>query len=243
MKQMKNILASVLVLCLMSLSAQNSKRIKGNGEIVSDQRETQEYSAISVSGFYEVHLVAGAEGQLTLEGESNLLEKIETYVEDDRLVVKSRKGFNLVPSRNKKVFVTIPITHIESAQFSGAGRVTSEKMLTNDQLYIRTSGARHVTLSAEATQLSVKTSGSSKLFIQGTSDKIEVRSSGSSTVSGYQMQTDNAKLTLSGSSDVKLTINESLTSRVSGSGNLRYGGNPDKITNKLSGSGSVRKVK
>lgn len=232
-----------MVFCTLSLSSQDRKRIKGNGEIITDERVTEDYSAISVSGFYEIKLVDGKEGQLILEGEANLLANIETYVEGDMLVVKSRKGFNLVPSRNKKVYVTIPITDIESLRFSGSGKVVSDKTLDDDRLHIRTSGARKVDLLVKATTLSVRTSGSSKVRLKGSSDEIEVRSSGSSNVSGYEMLTDDAKCTLSGSSDVKLTINESLSSRVSGSGNLQYEGNPQRVTNNLSGSGSVRNIK
>ncbi len=241
---MKKILASVLmVLCAFPLSAQDRKRIKGNGEIVTDERVTEDYSAISVSGFYEVKLIEGKEGQLRLEGEANLLANIETYVEDDMLVVKSRKGFNLIPTRNKGVYITIPVAEIESLHFSGSGKVVSEKTLDNDRLHIRTSGARSIDLLVKATKLSVKTSGSSKVRLKGSSDEIEVRSSGSSNIRGYQMLTDYAKLTLSGTSDVELTINESLSARVSGSGNLQYEGDPEKVTHSLSGSGSVRNIK
>ena len=72
---MKNLGALTLVLLVtISCSAQWGKTIKGNGEKVTIDRSTGDYDAVSVSGWFDVDLVNGQEGELTLEGESNLLD-------------------------------------------------------------------------------------------------------------------------------------------------------------------------
>ncbi|WP_278021592.1 GIN domain-containing protein [Flavobacterium ginsengisoli] len=46
---------------------------------------------------------------------------------------------------------------------------------------------------------------------------------------------------VSGSGNSKVACDESLTARVSGSGNIRYVGNPEKKDTKVSGSGTISK--
>ena len=65
-------IASLLVLLILSaqLNAQMySKKIKGNGNVVTVKRTTQDYDGISVGGSFDVILVKGKEGNITIEGE------------------------------------------------------------------------------------------------------------------------------------------------------------------------------
>ena len=74
---------SVLVcagLISLSCSAQWGKTIKGNGNNVTIERNTGDYDGVAVSGWFDVDLVAGSEGEITLKGEENLLEYIITEV-------------------------------------------------------------------------------------------------------------------------------------------------------------------
>ena len=45
-----------------------AKKIKGNGNVVTVQREVGSYEGLAVGAFYEVVSVAGAEGDIILEG-------------------------------------------------------------------------------------------------------------------------------------------------------------------------------
>ncbi len=95
---MKNLLSlSLVVLLTVSCTAQWSKKIKGDGNSKSIERSVGDYDEIAVSGWFDVDLVSGNEGELTLEGESNLLEYIVTEVKSGKLVIKVKKGYNLKP--------------------------------------------------------------------------------------------------------------------------------------------------
>ena len=237
---MKNLRTLVLLLlCTTAINAQ--KRIKGNGNVVTIERTTDDYKGISVSGFYEVELIDGQEGKLTLKGEDNILDNIQTEVRSGTLHIKSINNKNLVPSRGEGVLITIPVESIDKIRLSGSGKFVGKKILQTDDLDIQISGARTIELAVDATQVSIMTSGSSNIHLKGSTKALKVRSSGSSNVKAYDLDVDEAKFELSGSSDVETTVNESLTSRVSGSGNISYRGNPQKIDSKISGSGKVSK--
>ena len=239
-KKMKKItILTVTLLCVTIGSAQ--KRIKGNGNVVTIERNTSDYDGISVSGFYEVELVDGQEGNLTLKGEDNILDYIETEVKGGILHIKSINNKTLIPSRSEGVFITIPVKEIDKIRLSGSGDFSGYKTLKTDDLDIQISGSRTIDLTVDTSEVSVRTSGSSNIILKGDTEEFIVRSSGSSNVKAYDLEAEEATFELSGSSDVETTVNSSLISRVSGSGNINYRGNPQKVNSKISGSGKVSK--
>ncbi|WP_422082900.1 head GIN domain-containing protein [Ulvibacterium sp.] len=239
---MKNAITLIaLIVCIAITHAQRGKKIKGNGHIVTIERTTDTYDGISASGFYDIELIDGEEGALTLRGEENILHNTETEVKRGILVIKPKDKKQLVPSRGEGVFITVSVDEIDKIRLSGSGDFVGRKTLRTNDMDIQVSGAKHIDLTIDATNITVATSGSSDIELKGNSEELRIRSSGSSNVRAYELEVDEATLQLSGSSDVEVTVNESLVSMVSGSGNIQYRGNPDKVLNQISGSGSVSK--
>ena len=241
---MKNITAFVLaLLCVAAISAQRNKKIEGNGNVVTLTINTQEYSGISVGGPFDVALVSGKEGNITIKGEENILEYIETKVTNGTLTIKKKNNLNIRMSRNARVLITIPVESINAIRLSGSGSLSSSKTLKSNHLKIRISGSRNLELGLEVESLSVRTSGSSNIKLIGNARNLDVRSSGSSYYKTYELEVDYASFVMSGSSNCEITVNESLNAKLSGSANVKYRGNPSKLHSKASGSARVIKVK
>ena len=96
-------LSLVLIISFTVLHAQ--RKIKGSGNVVTIERQTGDYDGIEVGGFYEVELIDGTEGNITMRGEDNILENIKTEVRGGTLVIRSIKNLNLNPSRGEGVFI------------------------------------------------------------------------------------------------------------------------------------------
>ncbi len=239
---MKKTIMLLTLATLFVIACEAQKRVKGNGHVVTIERNVDDYDALRVGGFYEVELVEGKEGQVTIKGEENLMEYIETEVKGGTLIIKTRDHMNLSPSRGEDVYITIPVEKIDAIRLSGSGKLTSRKTLETNSFKIHTSGSRNVELDIEAKKVTVITSGSSDVDLSGSAENMDATSSGSSDVDAFDLDVDNVDVRSSGSSDVKITVNETLQTQVSGSGDVRYKGNPNKIKNKLSGSGGVSKV-
>ncbi|MEM9143070.1 MAG: head GIN domain-containing protein [Bacteroidota bacterium] len=231
----------VLILCFSLGHAQWNKKVKGSGNVVTLERTTDDYEGISASGFYDITLIAGKEGNITLKGEDNILDHIETYVQGGILVIKREKGYNLAPSRGLGVLITVPVDEIDQIRLSGSGNLIGKQTLRTRNLDIQVSGSKQIDLDIEARAISIATSGSSNIDMKGQCDEFKVQSSGSSNIRAYELDVDEASLALSGSSNVQVFVNEAILSRVSGSGNVQYRGNPDTVTSQISGSGSVSK--
>ena len=240
---MKNLFTLCLILVFtFSSYAQWGKRIKGNGNVVTIERNTGDYDGVSVAGWFDVELVKGKEGNITLKGEENLLEYIITEVENDRLVVKVEKGVNLKSSNWRNgISVTIPVEEISDLSMSGSGDLTSSVVLDSDNLDIRMSGSGDCALEVQTKNLEVRLSGSGDLKFAGNTTNFDVTVSGSGDISAYELEADNVEATVSGSADIQVTANSAIEARVSGSGDITYKGNPSRVRTKSSGSGDVSK--
>lgn len=234
---------SLLLIISNTSFAQWGKKIKGNGNVVTVERITGDYDAISVGGWFDTELVQGEEGSVSLRGEENLLEYIVTEVKNGKLVVKVKQGYNLQASSWSRggILVTIPVEDISEISMSGSGDLVGKTVLRSKDLSTQLSGSGDMEIEAEAQNMAVSVSGSGDLTVRGAAEYLSVQISGSGDIHGYDLQANHVDATVSGSANIQITARESLKARVSGSGDITYRGNPGKIDSKTSGSGDISK--
>lgn len=240
---MKKVLVVTLILAVTaSCSAQWGKKIKGNGDKVTIERSTNDYDAIAVSGWFDVDLVDGKEGQLSLEGESNLLEYIITEVKNGKLIIKTENNVNLKPSDwNNGIRITVPVQSISAISLSGSGDIVGKTTIKTEKLETTMSGSGDITLDVATNSVDASMSGSGDITFSGNTTDFSATISGSGDIKAFDLEADNVEATVSGSADIKVTANKMLQARVSGSGDIRYRGNPEKLDTKTSGSGDISK--
>jgi hypothetical protein len=231
---------SLIMVLSASCTAQWGKRIKGNGNTVSIERNVGDYDAISVSGWFDVDLVDGKEGELTLKGEENLLQYIKTEVKNGKLTIKVEDNRNLQPSNwNEGIRITVPVDRIDAVTLSGSGDIVGKKTIKASHFSTTMSGSGDITLDVEAQNMTATMSGSGDMNLSGKAVDFNVTVSGSGDIKAFELEADNVEATVSGSADIKVTAKENLKARVSGSGDITYRGNPAKIDTKTSGSGDI----
>ncbi len=235
------------IFCLLTacnLSGQWGKKIKGNGSQELETRQVGTYDAITVSHIFTVYLVSGAEGEIRIEAEGNLMEHILTDVSGGELKIRVERGVQLQPSkefRDEGIRIWVPVESISEVSASGASDLIGETPLTADRFKVNISGAADAELDIAAEFLRVNLSGASELNLKGSAETLEIEGSGASDLDAYGLTARHVDAELSGSSDADVTANESLKARVSGAGGLSYKGDPPRLESKASGAGHVRK--
>lgn len=243
------IIKSLLIVCIaiaLQLSASASspfmKRLKPSGDVVTETFDipSSSYDEVDVSSLANVRIVEGS-GDIVVKIDSNLASKLVVEVSKGELKIdldgaSSRSGeftFDVVVPYDGK---------LKRISTSGVSSVTSEVVLTGDQVSLRSSGLSNITAIIDAEESNVRSSGSSgidvkckskALWIQssGSSDieasiettRCEVKTSGSSDIS-VQGETNDVRLTASGSSGIRakdLKYKTVVVSR-SGSADVRY---------------------
>lgn len=232
---------SLLLLTCMQMQAQWwGKSINGNGEVTTDQRTTQgDYDEISVAGFFNVTLEKGTEGNLTIEGESNLLEYIITEVDGDRLIIKVAKNQNLKPSWSNGIRITVPFKDISKVSLAGSGEIRSTDVIQTKDFSVSVSGSGDVTLVVESQATDSRVTGSGDLVLTGSTREHNASVTGSGDLEAGRFKADTVDAKVTGSGDIRISCEKAIRARVTGSGDIEYIGNPQKQDTKVSGSGEI----
>lgn len=236
---MKQSILLTALLFSMIFSYAGNKKVKGNGKITTATRTTSDYDAIACAGAFDFVLVKGTEGNITIEGEENLLDYIITEVKDNKLVIKTENNINLRPSSNTTIKITIPFKNISNVSLSGSGDLWNEDIISAPNLDIALAGSGDVVLTIEASNTVGKVAGSGDLTLKGNTNTLEASLSGSGDFSGFDLQSNHTEVSVAGSGDAKVVSNESLKARVAGSGDIKYRGRPKTEDTKVAGSGSI----
>ena len=237
----KSILLMVALMFVTISNAQwwGNKKVKGNGNMTTETRNTGDYDGVKCAGSMDYILVAGTEGKIKLEGESNLLEHIITEIKGNDLIIKVEKGINLSPSWNKTIKVTIPFKDISSVSLAGSGDLWNEDKITASDFNVSLAGSGDMTLNIESSSVEGSLAGSGDIILKGNTENLSLKLAGSGDIHAFALQSDHTEASIAGSGDIEVVSNKSLKARVSGSGDIEYKGNPSKEDTKVSGSGSI----
>jgi hypothetical protein len=237
----KIILTSLILTLTFAINAQdwwgNNKKVKGNGNLITVTRTTSDYDGISAGGSFDVVLVKGKEGKITIEGEENIIPFIETEVVGNTLKIKYKKNTNI--RTTKRMTVTVTFMDIESVGLGGSGNITSNAIIKSNDLKISLGGSGNISLKVDAANLNASIGGSGNINLQGNTNELNCAIAGSGSVKAYQLETDELSASVAGSGSIKITVKSKINAKLVGSGSVYYKGNPKNVKSKSVGSGSI----
>lgn len=189
----------------------------GSGKMKIDKRTVPAFTALDISGAYDVEIVVQKEQSLELEGDDNLLPLIVTDVHGGVLEVSNSKGF----STKNKLRLRISVPSLMAISSSGASDITVSGV-KGDEFHVNVSGAGSLRVSGAIKTLEIKQSGAGDVDAKDFhAEKVNVDSSGAATADVY--------------------ASEELTASVSGAGSVNYYGDPKTVKEDTSGAGSINK--
>lgn len=127
------------------------------------------------------------------------------------------------------------------ANVSGSGAIRLRGTGNNFESSISGSGSVDAEVTI-ANKLDVSISGSGKLIASGKVNTVKASISGSGRVSALALEADVCDIKIAGSGDVEVNVKRELNANISGSGSVRYKGNPNQVNTNSSGSGKTRKI-
>lgn len=235
-------LISILTLLIIgtSLNAQIfTKKITGNGKLITENRNLSDYDKISVAGPFDMILAKGKEGAISIKADENLMEYIETEVENGHLKIRHKKGYQL--KSYKTIAITVPFETIETISLAGSGNVSSGDILKASELNINLAGSGTIDLPVSTKILKSDIAGSGNIKLSGNSEVFYCKIAGSGNLEGYNLKATASHINIAGSGNVKIHTISEIHSKIVGSGDVIYTGNPAIEKSKSVGSGTIRK--
>ena len=237
---MRNILfLSLILLITASCNISTSKRVKGNGQLMTKDRSVQPAQSVKVVGFIDVELVKDDAFKVTVVADENLHNYIEVKNDEGWLIVKPKNNVNIKTMNPVKVF--IHLSELDRLTLAGSGNVRGVGKLTNEsdmQLAILGSGDVDVALNCPVVE--AKITGSGNCRITGETRDLEIKILGSGDFEGRELKAENATINITGSGDAYVFADVNLDASVIGSGDVVYRGQAH-VEKKVRGSGTVRK--
>jgi hypothetical protein len=232
---MKKILTSVIALVFaVSLVQAQSK----------ETRNVDTFTKIAFRVPGKLYLKQGPAQKVELQGDKDVLSKIETEVSGNRLSIGREDNWKLWRDwDDNKITVYITVKDIEAISVSGSGNLVSEGKLTTRDLDLSVSGSGSLAIQVEANgAMQANVSGSGDIDVEGNCKSLESRVSGSGKVNYVGSIADRADVNVSGSGKIIASgTARQIKTTISGSGEVRAANlEVEKCEVRISGSGDVQ---
>ena len=237
----KIFLALALLVGIQSFAQWPWEKIEGNGNLKKETRSVGNFTGVASSGSWDVMVAYGESNSIQVEGDENLLEYIETSVEDGSLHIKAKKSVNL---RSKhKITVYVSLTKLTNVSLSGSGDIIGEGKFQNEgTTHFRLSGSGNIKMAFDKVKdVETSISGSGNIHLSGSTHSVSAHISGSGNADCSDLVSDDVSASISGSGNVKVFANKSIDAKIAGSGNVYYKGAANDIQRHVAGSGRVIK--
>lgn len=219
--------------------ANAQKKIKGNGKVTTDTRTVSEFDKIGIAGSFDVILVKGNEGEITIEAEENLMEYIVTEVKKGSLKIKHKKGFSL--RSTKKMLITVGFNDLNAISLAGSGDVKSKSTIKCNEMKLSLAGSGDIAVAVDAGKVAASIAGSGDIVVSGNADTVNCSIAGSGDVSAFDLSAKTANANIAGSGDISVNASEVVNAKIAGSGNVYYKGDPEKNVKKAGSGEAVKK--
>lgn len=194
--------------------------IQGSGARKTEARAIAGFTNLEVESCADVVVRIGEPASLQVTTDDNLLQYVVTEVRDGTLVVTTRSGSY---SFRSGLVVEVTTPSLLGVDISGSSDVTVEGLV--------------------GSSFSAAISGSGSIHASGSTDELAALVEGSGDLELFGLIAKTADVRITGSGGVQVHATEQLSASISGSGDIRYRGDPRLKGISIAGSGSIQAAK
>ncbi|MDP1827832.1 MAG: DUF2807 domain-containing protein [Archangium sp.] len=220
-------------LVFLSLVLSACQGVVASGTVTTTTREVPAFRRISIASGITATASAGSRA-LSIKADDNLQPLIETFVEDDTLIVRLKPMTLVGPVRTMDA--TISNDAFEALDASGGSHVTLPATPVT-RFPISASGGSVVDVTGlSSADFTVDASGGSRVKVSGAATSASASASGGSDLEFTAVPLESLRVDASGGSTVKARVSGSLTGSASGGSTLTIVGMPSSQVDTSGGS-------
>jgi hypothetical protein len=194
--------------------------LRGSGVQATEIREVDTFEKIDLGGAFDlvVHVDPTAAQRVEITTDDNILEKVVTSVSGGELDIELQDVSFIRSKLEIRVEVWVP--SLLAIDASGASDIDIEGL--------------------HGESFTLELSGASDSTLRGAVDRFDVEISGAGELDAQHLKAKTVTLDLSGAGEAEVWASESLDVEISGAGDVGYWGNPPKVSQDISGAGSLK---
>lgn len=226
----------LLVLTTTSCFIDGLTGIKGNGEVVSEDRTiNSSFNEIKVQQGIQVFLTQGNSTELKVEADENIIDLLITEVKDNELQIYFEKNVNRAKSRT----VYLTANEISKIRTSSGALVKTENTIETNSLELDSSSGSTIKVTVNASEISSSSSSGSNINIYGKTKTFSSSASSGSSIDADKLETINSSAKVSSGANIDVNVSGKLVAKASSGGSIDYEGNPTEVNKDTSSGGSV----
>jgi hypothetical protein len=215
--------------------------IQGEGASIKESRAIVDFEVLKLDCSVNVEIrenLVSEKNRVEVEAPENLLPYIKSISEGKKLTISIEGCVNSISPLTVRVYTN----GMQKLINNGSGNVLCLNALKGDQLVLVNNGSGDMTIQFKGKEVEIENDGSGDVEISGGSGELEIESNGSGNVTASEFKADKASIDNSGSGNVVVSVKSALSINLSGSGDVRYRGNPQQLEQSNDGSGSIVKL-
>lgn len=226
------------------------------------ERELDEFSKVKINVAARTKIIIGNEYSIRVEGRERDLKDLEIDVYRNTLEVDREKKnfFTFWHDDDDKLLITITTKSLEGLKLNASGKLEVEDVESKD-FDLSINGSTDVIFNGKVEYMEVSIKGSGDLKLKDVSGKemevnisgsgdidasgdysiLNVDIKGSGDINAFDLEVNELSASIYGSGNIKVTVEDIIEASIYGSGDVYYKGNPNKVRDKIYGSGSVER--
>ncbi|MCK4493491.1 MAG: DUF2807 domain-containing protein [Methylococcales bacterium] len=189
--------------------------LKGSGAYQSKKQTLSPYNTVIIDGNFDVNYYRKNTSSAKISADQNLLPFVNVNVKNTTLYLKMDKSYRT----KQPIVIDIYSPNLNAMTVHGASDVQLNSIRANS--------------------FKIHLTGSGDISANGNTKTLNVIISGSGDINAKKLIAQKATVDLKGSADVTITARKKLDISISGSGDVTYFGNPERINKSISGSGDI----
>lgn len=229
---------AILSLIMSSCNFNFGSGIKGNRNVVTEERDAEEsFTIVKASEGLDVYITQSETASIEVEADENVIALIATDINNGVLKIHTEK--NIGRCKAKKVHVSLPT--IDKIISTSGADVYGTSTIVAETIEVKSNSGADIKLEVEAENISCSTSSGADIKISGTADSLEASASSGSDIHAKDLVVKDCNASASSGADVTVNVTEKLVASSSSGGDVNYYGNPTSVAKNKSVSGGVNK--
>ena len=143
---------------------------------------------------------------------------------------------------NGDVTINITCTNLNSIEVLGSGEVYFLNEFNASDFKLSLNGSGDIKAKLKSANISASVAGSGDIYLEGSTQNLNAKVTGSGDLWSSKMIAENVTVKVTGSGDAVVFVSKQLDANVTGSGDIRYLGNPATRNVDIVGSGSIQET-
>ena len=209
--------------------------IKGEGDPERRVLEIAPFQGLIVEGPVEVRIHRSDTQRVEIEAQPNIMDLVDKEVRNGVWSIRTTQCYK----SGDDVIVHLQVPTLRSISIQGSGDVISEDQFDGDEMTLEIAGSGDLSVVVNALIVNATITGAGDLEVVGMCQEFTGMIHGSGDIKAGDLQCATAKADVVGSGDINIHVTDALQANVTGSGNIRYKGDPPSVNKNVTGSGDI----